>query len=103
MRRESDDSGRRASSRVSDSSEDLELARKRLREGHLGLSIVKNGCVLYESAQRRVYGFVDAVKKEGTMLQGASVGGQSRRRGCCTFVRLRKGQGNLRSDSEQRR
>jgi hypothetical protein len=51
----------------------LELARKRLREGRLGLSIVKNGCILYESAQRGVYGFVDAVKKEGTMLQGASV------------------------------
>jgi hypothetical protein len=53
--------------------EDLEVAKKRLRERCLGLSIVKNGCALYESAQRGVCGFVEAVEKEGTMLEGASV------------------------------
>jgi len=39
----------------------------------LGLSIVKNSCVLFESGQRGVYGFLDAVEKEGSMLEGASV------------------------------
>jgi len=72
-RSESDVSGRRLGPLVSDSLVDLEVAKVRLQEGCLGLSIVKNGCILYESAQRGVFGFLDAVKKEGTVLEGASV------------------------------
>jgi hypothetical protein len=70
---ESDGSGRRLGSLVGDNMEDLSVAKKRLREKGLGLSIVKNGCILYESAQRGIHGFVDAVKKERVKLEGASV------------------------------
>jgi hypothetical protein len=51
----------------------LEFAKRRLCETRLGLSIVKNGWVLFESGQRGVYGFLDAVEKEGSTLEGASV------------------------------
>jgi hypothetical protein len=51
----------------------LEVAKRRLYEECLGLSIVKNRRILYESAGRGVYGFVEAVEKQGTVLEGASV------------------------------
>jgi hypothetical protein len=70
---EPDASGRRAGSFGRDSLVDLEAAKKRLHERCLGLSIIKNGCILYESAQRGIKGFLDAVKTEGTELEGASV------------------------------
>lgn len=52
---------------------DLEIARKRLYDRGLGLSIVKDGHVIYESASHGVSGFLDAIDREGTGLNGASV------------------------------
>jgi hypothetical protein len=53
--------------------QDLEMAKERLHEGGLGLSIVKDGCVLYESTRHGIYDFLNAVEKEGAMLLGAAV------------------------------
>lgn len=52
---------------------DLEMARRRLYDRGVGLSIVKDGHVIYESASHRVSGFLDVIDREGTVLNGASV------------------------------
>jgi hypothetical protein len=53
--------------------EDLEMAKERLRNGDLGLSIVKDGHVMYESASRGLFGLLDAIESERTILNGSSV------------------------------
>lgn len=53
--------------------QDLETARKRLKEGNLTLSIVKNGKVLFETASHGVSGFLEAIGKCGGSLEKASV------------------------------
>ncbi|MGQ9624681.1 MAG: DUF1893 domain-containing protein [Candidatus Bathycorpusculaceae bacterium] len=52
---------------------DLEIAKNRLKEGNLTLSIVKNGKVLFETASHGVSGFLEAVEKCGDRLEKASV------------------------------
>jgi len=52
---------------------DLETAKKRLKEGNLTLSIVKNGKVLFETVSHGVSGFLEAVEKCGGSLEKASV------------------------------
>jgi hypothetical protein len=53
--------------------EDLEMAKERLRNEDLGLSIVKDGRVMYESASRGLFGLLDAIESERAILKGASV------------------------------
>jgi hypothetical protein len=53
--------------------QDLEIARKRLFSRGLRLSIVKDGRIVYESGSHGVSGFLDAIDREGTVLDGASV------------------------------
>lgn len=52
---------------------DLEIAKKRLSEDGLTLSIVKNGEVVFETGSHGVSGFLEAVEKFGDELEGASV------------------------------
>lgn len=51
---------------------DLEIAKKRLIQGNLTLSIVKNSKVLFESKSHGVSGFLEALEKFGGNLKGAS-------------------------------
>jgi hypothetical protein len=52
---------------------DLEIAKNELYEENLTLAIVKNGEVLYSTKSHRISGFLDAVEKCGTKLDGASL------------------------------
>ena len=52
---------------------DLEIAKDRLSEDGLTLSIVKNGEVVFETVSHGVSGFLEAVEKFGDELEGASV------------------------------
>jgi hypothetical protein len=53
--------------------QDLEKAKKRLREKNLTLSIVKNGKILFGTASHGVSGFLEAIEKLENHLEGASV------------------------------
>jgi hypothetical protein len=53
--------------------QDLEIAKKRLNEKLLTLSIVKNGEVIFETVSNGISGFLEAIEKFGDMLEGASV------------------------------
>ena len=50
---------------------DLEIAKNELYEENLTLAIVKNGEVLYSTKSHRISGFLDAIDKCGTKLEGA--------------------------------
>ena len=52
---------------------DLDLAKGELYEEKLTLVIVKNGCVLFQTDSHRISGFLDAIEKCGSSLEGASV------------------------------
>ena len=52
---------------------DLEIAKERLCHEDLGLSIVKQGHVVYESASRGLLGFLEAIDEKRTILKGASI------------------------------
>lgn len=51
----------------------MEIARKRLNEKSLTLSIVKNAEVIFESVSHGITGFLEAIEKFGDELDGASV------------------------------
>jgi len=53
--------------------QDLEIAKKRLSEKSLTLSIVKNGKVVFEDASNGISGFLQAIEKFGDELEGTSV------------------------------
>jgi hypothetical protein len=53
--------------------QDLEIAKKCLKENNLTLVIVKNGEVIFETASHGVSGFLDAIERFGDKLEGASV------------------------------
>jgi len=53
--------------------QDLETAKKRLREKSLTLSIVKKGKVVFEAASHGISGFLEAIENLGPKLEGASV------------------------------
>jgi hypothetical protein len=53
--------------------QDLEIAKKRLNENGLTLSIVKNGKIVFETASHGVSGFLEAIEKFRNKLEGASV------------------------------
>jgi len=52
---------------------DLEIAKTRLKQRHLTLSIVKNGETLFETASYGISGFLEAIEKLGEKLHGSSV------------------------------
>jgi predicted transcriptional regulator YheO len=52
---------------------DLEIAKKRLKEKGLTLSIVKNGKVIFEASSYGISGFLEAMEKFGRELHGSSV------------------------------
>jgi len=52
---------------------DLEIAKKRLKEKGLTLSIVKGGKVIFENSSHGVSGFLEAIEKFGRELNGSSV------------------------------
>ena len=51
---------------------DLEIAKKRLHSENLTLSVVKNSKVIFESKNRGISGFLEALEKFGDSLKGAS-------------------------------
>jgi len=53
--------------------EDLDVAKKRLRENSLTLTIVNSGKIIFETASRGISGFLEAIEKFGDNLQEASV------------------------------
>lgn len=53
--------------------EDLRIAKKRLGEEGLTLSIVKDGQVLFETASHGISGLLRAIQELGERLSGASV------------------------------
>jgi hypothetical protein len=52
---------------------DLDIAKSRLYEEELTLTIVKNGEVLFETRSHRISGFLGAIEKLGAKLEGAAV------------------------------
>jgi hypothetical protein len=53
--------------------QDLEIAKNQLNDNQLTLVIVKNGRVLFKTDSHRISGFIGAIEKLGTDLEGASV------------------------------
>ena len=53
--------------------QDLEVAKKRLNEKSLTLSIVKNGEIIFETVSNGISGFLEAIEKFGDGLEGTSV------------------------------
>ncbi len=53
--------------------EDLEIAKKRLCEDNLTLSIVKGSKVIFESKTHGIFSFLQAIERFGEGLKGASV------------------------------
>jgi hypothetical protein len=51
---------------------DLEIAKKRLSENGLTLSIVKDGKIIFETVSHGVSGFLEAIEKLRDELKGAS-------------------------------
>jgi hypothetical protein len=52
---------------------DLDIAKSKLYEEELTLTIVKNGKVLFETDSHRISGFLGAIEKLGNILEGAAV------------------------------
>ena len=52
---------------------DLDIAKKRLTENRLSLSIVKEGKILFESSSNGLKDLFEAVNKLGTSLRNASI------------------------------
>jgi hypothetical protein len=53
--------------------QDLELAKNRLSEENLTLSIVKDANIIFESDLHGISGFIEAIEKLGEKLEDASV------------------------------
>jgi thioredoxin 1 len=53
--------------------EDLDVAKKRLQENSLTLTIVNSGKIIFETASRGISGFLEAIEKFEDNLQEASV------------------------------
>jgi len=52
---------------------DLDIAKSKLYEEELTLTIVKNGEVIFKTRSHRISGFLSAIEKFGAKLEGASV------------------------------
>jgi hypothetical protein len=52
---------------------DLEIAKQRLKENNLTLSIVKNGMIIFENSSHGITGFLEAIEECGDKLEEASV------------------------------
>jgi hypothetical protein len=53
--------------------QDLDVAKKRLKEDSLTLTVAKNGSIIFETASHGVSGFLEAIEEFGDRLEGASV------------------------------
>ena len=53
--------------------QDLEIAKKELYDKNLTIVIVKNGTILFQTDSHRISGFIGAIEKLGSFLNGASV------------------------------
>lgn len=53
--------------------QDLEIAKKRMNEKGLALSIVKNSEIIFESVSHGISGVLEAIEKLGDKLEDASV------------------------------
>ncbi len=53
--------------------QNLQAAKKRLLEKSLTLSILKDGEVIFEDASHGISGFLEAIEKLGSKLEGSSV------------------------------
>ena len=53
--------------------QDLEIAKERLNEEGLALSVVKGGEMIFESVSHGISGFLEAVERLEEKLEGASV------------------------------
>jgi hypothetical protein len=53
--------------------QDLEIAKRKLNEGGLTLSIAKQGRIIYETGYHGISGFLNAIEKLHGELEGASV------------------------------
>ncbi|NWG10781.1 DUF1893 domain-containing protein [Candidatus Bathyarchaeota archaeon] len=52
---------------------DLDIAKQRLKENNLTMSIVKNGKTIFENSSHGISGFLEAIEKRSDTLKGASV------------------------------
>jgi len=52
---------------------DLDIAKSKLYEEELTLTIVKKGEVIFETRSHRISGFIGAIEKFGAKLEGASL------------------------------
>src|SRR3990170_2644101 len=52
---------------------DLDIAKSKLYEEELTLTIVKNGEVIFETDSHRISGFLGAIEQFGAKLEGASL------------------------------
>lgn len=55
------------------SMQDLEIAKQRLKENNLALSIVKDGMITFENSSHGIAGFLKAIEECRDKLEGASV------------------------------
>ena len=52
---------------------DLEIAKDWLEKNDLSLVIVKNGKIVFETKEKKILGFIDAIEKTGNVMNGSSI------------------------------
>ena len=52
---------------------DLKIAKNRLENEDFSLVIVKKGKVIFETKERKIAGFIDAIEKLDTLIIGSSI------------------------------
>ena len=52
---------------------DLEIAKNWLEKNDLSLVIVKNKKIVFETKEKKILGFIDAIEKIGKVMNGASL------------------------------
>jgi len=72
--------------------QDLEIAKSRMNEKRLTLSIIKNREIIFDSASHGVSGFLEAVEKCREILEGTSVADRVAGKGIallCVYVKVK--------------
>lgn len=52
---------------------DLKIAKNRLKKNDLSLVIVKNGKIVFETKEKKIVGFIDAIEKIGNAINGSCI------------------------------
>lgn len=52
---------------------DLKIAKNWLEKNDLSLVIVKNGNIVFETKEKKILGFIDAIEKMGNDINGSSI------------------------------